>query len=81
MKQNGFKERSVVSVRAVLGVGTYWIEVKADSFENTNVDFDAKQNFCETYQLSLSVSSTKSAIQPYFQSESEEYCLGTTSMP
>jgi hypothetical protein len=49
LKQDGFKERSVVSVRAVLGVGTYWIEVKADSFENANVDFDAKQNFCQTY--------------------------------
>jgi hypothetical protein len=51
----------VVSIRAVLGAGTYWIEFKADSFENSNVDFDAKQDFCETYLLSLSVSSTKSA--------------------
>lgn len=34
LKQKGFKNRNVVSLRTVLAPGTYWIEMQADSFEN-----------------------------------------------
>lgn len=71
----------MVSIRAVLGAGTYWLQLKADSFENKNVNFDKNQNFCETYLLSFSVSNTKSATEPFFRSENEEYCLNAKTMP
>lgn len=66
----------------MLGPGVYWIELTANSFENTNVNFDDIQDFCQTYELSLSVSNTKSADQPFFTaSNQEEYCLETASLP
>lgn len=40
LKQKGFIGRNVVSLRAVLSAGTYWIEAKANSFENVNSSFD-----------------------------------------
>lgn len=81
LKQKGFTERNVVSLRTVLRPGTYHLELQADSFEDATIDFDHKQNMCETYQLSLSVNPTKSASVPYFQSDQEEHCLSTQTLP
>lgn len=55
--------------------------MQADSSENSNVNFDANQNFCDTFMLSLGISNTKSAMVPYFQSDQEEHCLAASSLP
>jgi len=82
LKQQGFKEKHVVSLRAVLAPGVYWIEAQANSFENSNVNFDEMQDFCQTYSISLSVSGTKSAEQAFFgEATQEEYCLEVSSLP
>ena len=66
----------------ILEKGTYWVTAKALSFEDVNVDFDTRQNFCETYFLSMTVSPTKSAVTPYFHSQQEEeYCESTVELP
>jgi hypothetical protein len=64
----------------LLGPGTYFIEAKANSFENSNANFDKKQNFCETYLLSLTTSNTKSANTPFFINQEEENCNSAIGM-
>lgn len=64
----------------MLNPGTYYIETKANSFENSNANFDKRQNFCETYLLSITVSNTKSATIPFFTNQEEEHCNSAIGM-
>lgn len=82
LAQKGFKKRKVALLREFLSEGSYVIQVKSVTSENTEESFDIKEVLCDQFTLGLTVSPTTSAKHKWLQDTTDTAeCETTEEMP